>query len=462
MSKSINTQERVKKKIADGDINGGMAHGQTGTSIFDPVLSELVYRWFCPVDGKILDPFAGGSVRGIVAGYLGYDYTGVDLIQKQVDANIKQIGKIFQEKEDMKTTTPNTDKQFIDVRISGKWSHHKFNCTEDYIKNVCHGRCCEGSDKILISLLPEEQEKYREKGYDVKDGLLQPNKETGMCPNKLPLGLCGVHYTDMQPFGCIASPFTLNNSDTLIIRNRYSLMKCHGKGEPAYKTFRKSFDLIFGKEEAERVCLLLDKTDNDITAKMPHKSYINLKYLDELKHNIKTIPVISEIKIPKWIVGDSLNINELAKGEYDLIFSCPPYYDLEIYSDMDGELSNMETYEEFLKIYKEIICKCVGILKQDRFACFVVSDIRDKKGFYRNFVSDTITAFQDAGALLYNEAILINVVGSLPIRINKQFNSGRKLGKTHQNVLIFYKGNPQNIRNNFKELDFSDDIIRKR
>jgi len=40
----------------------------------------------------------------------------------------------------------------------------------------------------------------------------------------------------------------------------------------------------------------------------------------------------------------------------------------------------------------------------------------------------------------YNEAILINSAGSLPIRITKQFEAGRKLGRTHQNVLVFIKG----------------------
>ena len=42
-----------------------------GTSIFDPVLCEIAYRWFCPPAGRVLDPFAGGSVRGIVAALLG-------------------------------------------------------------------------------------------------------------------------------------------------------------------------------------------------------------------------------------------------------------------------------------------------------------------------------------------------------------------------------------------------------
>ncbi|MFT7593218.1 MAG: hypothetical protein ACI8R4_000531 [Paracoccaceae bacterium] len=36
----------------------------SGTSIFDPVLCEIAYRWFCPQGGTVLDPFAGGSVRG--------------------------------------------------------------------------------------------------------------------------------------------------------------------------------------------------------------------------------------------------------------------------------------------------------------------------------------------------------------------------------------------------------------
>ena len=49
-------------------------------------------------------------------------------------------------------------------------------------------------------------------------------------------------------------------------------------------------------------------------------------------------------------------------------------------------------------------------------------------------------AFRDAGLAYYNEAILITCVGSLPIRAGKQFSSGRKLGKTHQNILVFVKG----------------------
>src|SRR3984893_14805737 len=66
----------------------------TGTSIFDPVLCELAYRWFCPPGGLVLDPFAGGSVRGIVASKCGRRYIGVDLSERQVSANRAQAEAI--------------------------------------------------------------------------------------------------------------------------------------------------------------------------------------------------------------------------------------------------------------------------------------------------------------------------------------------------------------------------------
>ena len=63
----------------------------SGTSIFDPVLCEIAYRWFCPQGGTVLDPFAGGSVRGIVASRLGRRYVGIELRPEQVEANRAQV-----------------------------------------------------------------------------------------------------------------------------------------------------------------------------------------------------------------------------------------------------------------------------------------------------------------------------------------------------------------------------------
>lgn len=140
----------------------------------------------------------------------------------------------------------------------------------------------------------------------------------------------------------------------------------------------------------------------------------------------------------EWVCGDSaIKMDDAPLG--DFLFSCPPYGDLEVYSDGLDDLSNM-SHEEFVVAYKSIIKKSVSRLKNDRFAAFVVGDFRDKKGFYRNFVSETIGAFEDAGARFYNEAILATSVGSASMRVSKQFLSGRKFAKTHQNILVFCKG----------------------
>ncbi len=223
------------------ELAGGFADAeQSGTSIFDPVLCELAYRWFCPPGGAVLDPFAGGSVRGVVASVLGYAYSGCELRGEQVAANQAQAG-------------------------------------------IC----------------------------------------------KAPL--------------------------------------------------------------------------------------------------------------PCWRQGDSRNIAEIFPAPADFVFSCPPYFDLEVYSDDPADLSAM-TYPAFLEAYRAIIAAACGRLRQDRFACFVVGEVRDRAGNYRNFVGDTIEAFRAAGLHFYNEAILVTAVGSLPVRAGRQFKAGRKLGKTHQNVLVFIKG----------------------
>ena len=239
-AKVYNPTDWIKEKELSG-MAQDVAEG-SGTSIFDPVLCELAYTWFCPPVGTVLDPFAGGSVRGVVASKLGRQYVGMELRSEQVEANREQAAEICQD------------------------------------------------------------------------------------------------------------------------------------------------------------------------------------------------------PIPVWNTGDSRNIAKTCHDvDADFVFSCPPYADLEVYSDNPDDLSTMN-YEDFKKAYFEIIAKSCERLKDNRFACFVVGEVRDKKGNYYNFVGDTVEAFKSAGLHFYNEAILVTSVGSLPIRVGRQFEAGRKLGKTHQNVLVFVKG----------------------
>lgn len=155
------------------------------------------------------------------------------------------------------------------------------------------------------------------------------------------------------------------------------------------------------------------------------------------------------ILIPEWVCGDALN--ELPKSpEADFVFSCPPYGDLEQYSDDPADISAME-WSQFLKAYREIIRLACAKLRNNRFACFVVGDFRNERGVYRNFVSETIQAFDDAGLSLYNEAILVTAIGSGALRVTKQFTASRKLCKTHQNVLVFVKGDAKTAAKHVKQ-----------
>lgn len=145
---------------------------------------------------------------------------------------------------------------------------------------------------------------------------------------------------------------------------------------------------------------------------------------------------------PKWIVSDSALMDEhLDPGEeFDFVMSCPPYADLEVYSNRPGDISNME-YKQFMEAYTDIIKKACAHLKNNRFACFVIGEVRDKKtGIYRDFVPDTIKAFEAAGLKYYNEIILINSQVGKVFIAGHDLKETRKVGKIHQNVLAFVKG----------------------
>lgn len=162
----------------------------------------------------------------------------------------------------------------------------------------------------------------------------------------------------------------------------------------------------------------------------------------------------------EYICDDGQNVERHIEPEsQDLLFSCPPYYDLEKYSDLENDASNQETYEEFLTILTNAFKSALGCLKDNRFAVIVVGDVRDKKtGCYYNFVDDTKRIFKENGAALYNELILIETGASTALRAARYMES-RKVAKMHQNVLVFYKGDTKAIKNNFPKIEFSPDEL---
>lgn len=148
-----------------------------------------------------------------------------------------------------------------------------------------------------------------------------------------------------------------------------------------------------------------------------------------------------QLAMPNWVHSNSINIHNVFNDvHFDFLLTCPPYADLEVYSDDPDDLSTMD-YEDFKNAYFDIINKSCSLLKENAFAAIVVGDVRDKNGYYKSFVPDTINAFKQAGLKFYNEMILIDCIGTGAIRAGKVFSASRKVVKLHQNVLIFVKGN---------------------
>ncbi len=159
----------------------------------------------------------------------------------------------------------------------------------------------------------------------------------------------------------------------------------------------------------------------------------------------------------KYICDDGRNVlQHVGEGTQDLLVSCPPYFDLEVYSDMENDASNQSTFEEFYAILDEAFTAAAKTLKNDRFAAIVVGDIRNNKtGFYYDFIGSVIRTFEKAGMQLYNSAVLVTPVGTAAIRA-RQSMRGRKLVKTHQNILVFYKGDPKTIKDNFTDIAINE------
>ncbi|MET7713676.1 ParB N-terminal domain-containing protein [Streptomyces sp. NPDC005407] len=143
---------------------------------------------------------------------------------------------------------------------------------------------------------------------------------------------------------------------------------------------------------------------------------------------------------PAWTIGDSSQwVDTLEPGSADLVFTCPPYYDLEEYSTDPADLSSM-AYEEFDQAYARIIDGAARALRPNRYAVFVTGDARDSKGGLHDLRGSTIRAATAAGLTYASGGVLVTPVGSIRVTAARAFTSTRGLARCHQDVLVFCKG----------------------
>lgn len=162
--------------------------------------------------------------------------------------------------------------------------------------------------------------------------------------------------------------------------------------------------------------------------------------------------------IAEWQVGDAKDIESICGDrKFDMVLSCPPYLDLEKYSDNEADLANM-SHDEFFKSYSHIINASAKLLKPNRFAVFVVGNVREK-GFAQSlFVEKTVKAFIDAGMVLYNHLILVTPMALKAVTCRKSMGT-RKVGLVHQDVLVFTNASSnQAIKDNFPPIKSLDNI----
>lgn len=164
----------------------------------------------------------------------------------------------------------------------------------------------------------------------------------------------------------------------------------------------------------------------------------------------------------RYICDDGQNVaHHIEPESQDLLFSCPPYFDLEKYSDLPNDASNQGSYEDFIKILENAFTGAVSCLKQNRFAAICVGDVRDKNtGFYYDFCGDIKRIFKQNGMRLYNEIILVEQTASTALRASRYMDS-RKVAKTHQHLLVFFKGDPKKIKKEFPRIEYTEEDLSK-
>lgn len=495
----------------------------TGTSVFDPVLCELACRWFSPVAGYVLDPFADGSVRGIVAAMLGRFYVGIDLRKEQVEANqaqwdfIKNTSKVVAGALSVEDTPDNTPELTPIEKLGDVWVKRDDQYS---IAGVCGGkvRTCWSLAQGAIGLVTAGSRASPQvnivahiaKRLGVPCRVHTPNGE--LSPEVQAARDCGAEVVqhkagynnviiarardDAKEKGWTEIPFGMECAEAIAQTRRQvknipedvkRIVMPVGSGMSLSGVLWGLRDaglnipvlgVVVGANPGKRLeqyapqgwqqmaTLVQSKCDYHAQPAStefqglqldPHYEAKCIEHLQpgdmlwvvgirQTEQNKPNIANAADAPDPMWFAGDSRQMDGVIGADtdkYDLVFTCPPYADLEVYSDDPADISNMD-YAQFRDAYRDIIAEAVRRLRQDRFAVVVVGEVREKSGggFYRNFVRDTIEAFEAAGARHYNEIVLVNCVGSLALRCARPFVAARKVGKTHQNVIVFCKGDP--------------------
>lgn len=137
----------------------------------------------------------------------------------------------------------------------------------------------------------------------------------------------------------------------------------------------------------------------------------------------------------RYVLGDGRFMDaDIPRADFAL--TCPPYYDLEKYSDLPNDLSNLSSYGEFNAGMALCGVSHRRVMRPGAFVGIVVGNFRDRSGELVDFRSHTVENFREAGFKFWQEIILSKNFGSAAKRSTNAW-SGKKLVPIHEFLLIF-------------------------
>lgn len=149
-----------------------------------------------------------------------------------------------------------------------------------------------------------------------------------------------------------------------------------------------------------------------------------------------------------WVKSDSSEY--VPDRRPDLVFSCPPYYQVEEYLDYDGnpppgELNSIPTYEEFRDTLFAGYTKAIEALNDNCFFVVMTGDSRDKNGAYYCCESEHELFFKSKGLMVYNKIVYLECEFTRLAHAKKTLIH-RKFPKREQKIIVAYKGDPSKIK----------------
>ncbi len=137
------------------------------------------------------------------------------------------------------------------------------------------------------------------------------------------------------------------------------------------------------------------------------------------------------------IKGDALNKN-FDDIKFNFSLTCPPYYDLEQYSNLDNDLSNQKDYNGFLEMLSKSVKRVYDCLEDDSISVWVVGNFRNKFGELEHLNGDLIRIGKENNFILLDELIYEGASKVALTRCSK-FEKNRKSIRMHEYIVIFKK-----------------------